>query len=109
MVLTISLKIVYIPIQIWVTRVATDVATGIYIRPKNSSIIELVLAIVLSLYAALDLTWVALTISLKIVCSSHINKSRRLIKSGKVSQTLSHKSDASQKIQVTWGNARAAY
>jgi hypothetical protein len=32
-----------------------NVATGIYIRPKNLLIIELVLAIILSLYTALDL------------------------------------------------------
>ena len=53
------------------TDVATDVATWAYIRPKSSSIIELVLAIILSLYAALDLTWVALTISLKKVTALH--------------------------------------
>ena len=34
-------------------------------RAKNPSLIDLALAIVLSLYTALDLTWVALIISLK--------------------------------------------
>jgi len=51
---------------------ATDVATtGVYIKPKSSSIIELVLAIILSLYAALELTWVALTIPFKKVTALH--------------------------------------
>jgi len=49
-----------------------DVAMGVYIRPKSSSIIELVLAIILSLYAALDLMWVASTILLKKVIALYI-------------------------------------
>jgi len=53
------------------TDVVMDVATGVYIRPKSSSIIELVLAIILSLYAALDLIWEALTILLKKVTALH--------------------------------------
>ena len=47
---------------------------GVYIRPKSRSIIELVLAIILSLYTALDLTWIALTISLKKVTALHIKQ-----------------------------------
>jgi len=40
-------------------------------RAKNPSLIDLALAIILSLYTALDLTWVALIISLKKVTALH--------------------------------------
>ena len=45
----------------------------VYIKTKNQSIIELVLTIILSLYAALDPMWVVLIILLKIVYSSYTN------------------------------------
>ena len=67
------------------TDVATDIATGGYIRPKSSSIIELVLAIILSLYTALDLIWEALTILLKKVTALHTKYVASLNKSSKVS------------------------
>lgn len=40
-------------------------------RAKNPSLIDLALAIILSLYTALDLTWVALIIRLKKVTALH--------------------------------------
>ena len=58
----------------------------VYKRPKNQSIIELVLAIILSLYTALDLTQAALTILLKKATALYIIKLYRLIKPGKVPQ-----------------------
>jgi hypothetical protein len=55
-----------------------NVATGAYIRPKSWSIIDLVLAIILSLYPALDLTWVALTVSLKKATAQYLNEGLNL-------------------------------
>jgi hypothetical protein len=55
-------------------RLKDNVATGAYIRLKSRSIIYLVLAIILSLYAALDLTWVALTIPLKKATAQYLTK-----------------------------------
>ena len=46
-------------------------------------IIELLLAIILSLYAALDLTWVALTISLKKMTALYTNNVASLKKGWK--------------------------
>ena len=64
--------------------IAYNIIIRIYIKAKNPSLIDLALAIILSLYAGLDLMWVVLTISSKIVYSSYINKSDRLRNIGKV-------------------------
>lgn len=67
----------------FVQRMGGSMRTG----AKIPSLIDLALAIILSLYTALDLMWVALIISLKKVTAHIQNKSRRLTKSGKVPQT----------------------
>ena len=50
-----------------------SIAIGVYIRPKSLLLVNLAFVIILSIYTALDLTYVASTISLKIVYSSHTN------------------------------------
>jgi len=44
-----------------------NIVISIYIKAKNLSLIDLALTIILSLYAALDLIWVALLTLLKII------------------------------------------
>jgi len=51
----------------FVQRMRGSMRTG----AKNLSLIDLALAIILSLYTALDLTWVALIIRLKKVTALH--------------------------------------